>query len=65
MSDTFVTTSELASILEVSRQTIAARVKAGSITPLTQLPKSGIYLFSNQEVDRLLMEKFNAEEDAA
>ena len=65
MSDTFVTTSELASILEVSRQTIVARVKAGSITPLTQLPKSGIYLFSEEEVDRLLMEKFDAEEDAA
>ena len=53
-----LTTAEVASRLFVHRSIVVKMVKAGTITPTRKLPgNTGAYLFTADEVDRILSER--------
>lgn len=53
MTDSFLTTGEVASILGLARQTVWQRVQSGALVPAAKLKGNRGFLFEKQDIEAL------------
>lgn len=53
MTETLITTTQAAEVLNIDRRTVWHKIKAGKIKPVYKHPGNGTYLFDRAEIEAL------------